>query len=340
MPRNNVALSGHDPRPCTIEGYPVPERDRPVTTMFFNAFTRLFRSGTTPTEPTNELLRDLDKVETFPTLSGTTARALAVINDPGTALADLAELIRRDGVLAAAVLKVANSAAYRGRSPTETLSQATTRLGMRGCHRVVAAVAVRDTFRPVTPAVAGPCEALLRHALFTGALAVRISAAGELGFRGEEFTAGLLHDIGRVILCARAPNRFARVDPLTFREGADVVGAERSALDTDHCEIGFCFARANALPQPIAGAILHHHEPAAAKTDRLLVAVTAAADALANHVQCERTLAGFEARSNPGFALLFDLAGASAATAIWRARSAAVVGALRETRAMLRGTEN
>ncbi len=309
-------------------------------TMFFKAFPRLFRSGQTRPEPASELLRDLDKVETFPTLSGTTARALAVINDPNAALVDLAGLIRRDGVLAAAVLKLANSVAYRGRYPTETLSQATSRLGMRGCQRVVAAVAVRDTFKPAVPAAAAACEALLRHAFFTGALAARINAAGELGFRGEEFSAGLLHDIGRVILCARAPDTFARTDPLTFREGADILLPERAALNTDHCEIGLRFARANTLPQSISSAISHHHDPTAEETHRLLVALTAAADALANHVQCERTLTDFQPRSDPGFALLFDLAGTTAATNICRALSTVVVDALRETRAMLRSTDH
>jgi HD-like signal output (HDOD) protein len=64
-------------------------------------------------------------------------------------------------------------------------------------------------------------------------------------------------------------------------------------MGTDHCEIGTRFARANALPRPVASAIWHHHDPGAEKEYPILVALTAAADALANYVQRERKLTNF-----------------------------------------------
>lgn len=157
-----------------------------------------------------------------------------------------------------------------------------------------------------------------------------------LGFRGEEFTAGLLHDIGRVILCVRAPDAFPRIDPMTFREGAETLAQERAAMGMDHCEIGLRFARANSLPQPIASAIRHHHDPEAEKQYPLLVALTATADALANHVQCERKLTNFRPERCASFALLRDVLGSDMVGGIRKALSSAVVDALRETRAMLR----
>jgi HD-like signal output (HDOD) protein len=247
--------------------------------MFFSAFTRLFRREQEEPLPAGAQLGDLGRIESFPVLSDTTVRALAAINDPDSTLGDLAEVIRRDGVLATAVLKLANSAAYRGRYPIETLTQATSRLGMRGCQQVVASVGVRATFRAPTPEVGAACDALLRHALFTGALAARLNAAAGFGFR--------------VILCARAPKAFARIDPLTFRECAATPARERELLGTDHCEVGLRFARANSLPQPIASVIQHHHTPEATPDNPLLVALVAVADALANHTQRERKLTTF-----------------------------------------------
>jgi putative nucleotidyltransferase with HDIG domain len=306
--------------------------------MFFSAFTTLFRREQSPPAAPGDILTDLGRVETFPTLSDTATRTLAVTNDPDATLADLAELIRRDGFLAAAVLKLANSAAYRGRYPTETLSQATNRLGMTGCQRVIAAVGVRGMFKAPTPLVAAACDVLLRHALFTAAVAARLNAAGRLGFRGEEFTAGLLHDIGRVILCARAPDAFWRIDPMTFREGLDTLADERDGIGIDHCEVGLLFARANALPQPIAAAIRHHHTPEVESDHGTLVALTATADALTNHVQRERKLSDFRPETCFGYARLAALIGAYAIRDVRKAISAAVVDALRETRAMLRIT--
>ena len=94
--------------------------------MFFKAFTRLFRREPPPPAALSDLLlHDLGRVESFPTLSDTTVRAMAVANDPAATIGDLAELVRRDGVLAVSVLKVVNSAAYRGSQPTENVQQAT-----------------------------------------------------------------------------------------------------------------------------------------------------------------------------------------------------------------------
>lgn len=302
--------------------------------MFFRAFNRLLRRDPPPGPLAGELLRDLGRVEALPVLSDTAVRAMALMHDPDSTLADVGDLIRRDGALVAAVLKLANSAACGGLRPVESARAAVVRLGLRGCYRVVAAVGVRRAFGR---ADGGPAEALLRHALFTGTLAARLSAAGRLGFRGEEFTAGLLHDIGRVVLCARAPDAFARLDPLTFREDATTPDGERAALGTDHCEIGGRFAEVNGLPPAVAAAVRRHHTPDGAEYP-VLVALTAAADELANHAQRERNLTAFRPDRAPGFRLLPGLVGEHTAAAVRRAVPAAVVDSLRETRAMLRVT--
>jgi putative nucleotidyltransferase with HDIG domain len=306
--------------------------------MFFKAFTRLLRREPTPQLPASELLRDLTRVDTLPTLSDTTTRAISLTNEPTATLADLSELIRRDSVLTVAVLKLANSAAYGGRHPTQSVHTAISRLGMRGCRQVLAAAGVRWVFQNRAPQVAGACEALLRHALFTGALAVRLGAAGHFGFRGEEFTAGLLHDIGRVIVCARAPDDFTRADSLSFRESAGILAREREVLGIDHCEIGARFAEVNSLPRSVANAIRNHHTPAGEKDFQLLVALTTAADELANHVQCERKITTFRPEKCKGFQTLHDLVGRETMKDLQKAVHTSVVEAIRETRAMLRVT--
>ncbi|MBA4066184.1 MAG: hypothetical protein C0501_21210 [Isosphaera sp.] len=306
--------------------------------MFFKAFTRLVR-GAAPSDPVPpEVLRDLARIETFPTLSDTTVRALALVHDPDADLAALAALIRRDAVVSVSLLKAANSVLYRGRRDVEDVRDATVRLGLWGCHRVLAAVGTRGLFRHRNPAAKGACDGLFRHALFTATLATKLNAAAGLGFRGEEFTAGLLHDIGRVIVCVRAPDAFFRADPMTFDEDGGVLGREREVLHIDHCEVGARFAKANALPASVAGAILNHHFPKAEPEHRGLVALVALADGLANHVQRERKLAGYVPEQRPEFVLLGAAFGRETAADLRAAINPAVVQALRETRAMLRLT--
>lgn len=306
--------------------------------MFFRAFAKFLRPAGPPAPVPPEVLRDLGKVETLPTLSDTAVRAMTLMHKPEATIAEVAALVRRDGVVAAAVLKVANSAAKRGRYPVEDVLGAVVRLGLRGCSEVVTAVGMGGAFRHKSKDGQAACDALLRHALFTANIATRVNAALDLGFKGEEFTAGLLHDIGRVILCVRSPAAFARADPLAFDDEAGVLAAERDAVGIDHCELGVRFARANGLPASVTDAILNHHFPAAESEHRRLTALVALADRLANHAQREHKLQGYRADDCPGYGVLAGRLGRNGADQLRKALPGAVVQALRGTRYMLRLT--
>ncbi|MCS6864860.1 MAG: HDOD domain-containing protein [Gemmataceae bacterium] len=307
--------------------------------MFFKAFTRLFRRQPAAVViPTTELLRDLTKVESLPTLSDTSLRALQLIHNPHTTLADVTEVVRRDGILTAGILKLANSLAYRGKYPTEDVGKAILRLGLNGCRQVIAAVGVSSVFKHRWPHVEEACEVLLRHALFTAILASRLNKAAQLGFQGEEFTAGLLHDVGRIIIGTRVPHWFSQLEVLSFHEDAETLARERKWLRIDHCYVGAEFAKANRLPDSVTSVILHHHEPESEKRYPVLVALVAMADALANHVQRDHKVTNLRVEQLRGVGVLAQRVGTDACQALAEAIPTTVVGALRETRAMLRIT--
>ena len=306
--------------------------------MFFRAFTSLFRGPPRLPSAPAAILKDLGKVENFPTLSDATIRALELLHDPASSLTDVSDLVRRDAVLAVSLLKTANSVVYRGRNEIQDVRQAAIRLGKRGCLRVISSVGIKTIFRHRVTEARTACEGLHRHALFTASLAAHLNDLGGLGFQGEEFTAGLLHDIGRVIICVRAPEAFFRADPMSFREDAKVLSHERDVLSIDHCEVGYRFARANGLPDSVAAAILNHHFPKAEEQHRTLVALIGMADALANHVQREKKLAGFILTECPGFASVRRRLDPEVIDDLPAAVSRVVKEALRETRALLRMT--
>lgn len=308
--------------------------------MFFRAFAKLARAVVAPPPPDPDAFRDLGKIESFPTLSDTAVRVISLSHHPSTSIAQVAQVIRRDGVVAAAVLKTANSALYRGRSEVLDVLDAVVRLGLRGCTNVVTAFCMKGHYRHPTPEGQAACDGLLRHALFTANIASRANAALDLGFKGEEFTAGLLHDIGRVILCVRSPAGFAHADPMTFDEDHKVLARERDAVGFDHCELGVRFARANKLPESVSEAILNHHFPAVESEHRRLTALVALSDRLANHVQRTHALKGFSFDACPGFRVLQARLGPAAAGHLRQGLPGAVVQALRATRHMLRLTNS
>lgn len=251
-----------------------------------------------------KLFENLDQVDDLPHLSDTAVQAMTVANSPDSTLAEMVNVIRRDGMMAAAVLKLANSVVYRGNSEVAELQQAVTRIGFRGCGQLVSGIGMRSIYNRHPKAVQDGCEVVLRHSLFAATLATAIRRPLQLDLNGEEFTAALLHDIGRVVICCKAADEYEAAGIPEFDDAADLLALEREAFGSDHCTVGSLFAVKNNLPNRIARVIMNHHDPAGEHDFRELVGVVALADALANHIQLYHNLSEFSLDTNPGYETL------------------------------------
>jgi putative nucleotidyltransferase with HDIG domain len=282
------------------------------------------------------VLADLERIDNYPTLSDTTIQAMAMVNDPDVPSADVAGLIYRDSVLTAAVLRMANSWTYRGRKAVEDIQQAVLRIGLKECGKLLCTMGLRGLNNHHVPAVQKRCESLLRHGLFVAHLASAISRTVHRDYNGGEFTAGLLHDIGRVIACVKAPLDFAIADPIDYDEDGDILQRERQQLGIDHCAIGYHFATKNELPEGIVRVIFNHHRPEEEQFQQELVALVAMADRLGNFAQREHKIAGYDLSECPFHPFLVQYWPKEQKTALRRALPAIVVQAIRETRQMLK----
>jgi HD-like signal output (HDOD) protein len=147
-------------------------------------------------------------------------------------------------------------------------------------------------------------ELLARHGFLCAIFAMRLNHRLNLGFRGEEFTSGLLHDLGRTLFAVAVPEQFRMIDPLSFDEPEDLEAKETAAIGCPHTEFGAWFAATNDLPEPLLSAIRYHHAPREAGEHVRLAALTAAADDLANYVQRPDQEAPYNPRANAGITLL------------------------------------
>ncbi len=243
-------------------------------------------------------------INRLPTLPEAATRAMAIAKDPDCSLGRLSGVIERDPALAAGILKLANSALYRATCGAGNLRQAVVCLGLRECQNVILAVGMRSLFRNVPKGSQQRFEALWRHSFLTGCVCRRLAAALGLPFDGEEFAAGLSHDIGRVLIALGSPPHAEAADPLDFVEGSDVLLREQAALGTDHCYFGSWFANMNNLPAALVSAVQFHHAPALAEEHAPLVALVAVADHMANYVQREKRADGYDATRNPAWTVL------------------------------------
>jgi putative nucleotidyltransferase with HDIG domain len=308
--------------------------------MTFALFARPKKTTDTPAPRPpagGDVFAKLSRLETLPHLSDTAVRAMALCNNPDATLGEMADVIRRDGVMAAALLKLANSVVYRGSVEVTDLQQAVVRLGMRGCRGVVAAAGMRNLYAKLTPAVRTTCENVLRHSLFVGGLATAVARSLRLTLGGEEYTAGLLHDIGRVVMCVTAPDLYASLSGSGNDADPAVRAAEVDVFGADHCAVGRLFAVRNNLPARIGKAIQLHHTPEAAEGDtRSLTAVVTLADGIANHLHEHRALDNFPLDTDPAFGMLRRLVVSERVTQFPAELKKLVVGCVRDTRATLK----
>lgn len=280
------------------------------------------------------ILQDLDRVDTYPTLSETTVRAMAMVNNADSSAAELGALIRRDGVLAAAVLRRANNWTMGSRKSIDNVPQAVVRVGILECGKLLCTMGMKAVYNKYPLAVQKRCDAIHRHSLFVANLATGINKAVRLGYTGTEFTAGLLHDIGRVIICVKTP-------PDAFSEPANrdvenLLREERELYGIDHCAVGYQFGMRNNLPEPLVRVALNHHRPEDEHLQHDLVALVAFANRVANYVQREHNIAGYDLTGCPVLPFLSRNWDDDQEYALKRSLHPVVVQAIKDTRAMLK----
>lgn len=204
-----------------------------------------------------ELKKALQVVGEIPAIPQVASRVMTAVGDASTSADDLREIIEIDPSLAARILRVANSSLYGFRREVETLRHAITLLGFRSVESTVMAASLRDVFSNF-----GLSEKLLwEHATLTGVVAGRLAQYGSVDVEREPaFTAGLLHDLGKVALANTYRKEYARVMARTYNEGVSFAEAERDEFGFDHAVLGAHVAETWDLPSALVAAIRHHHD--------------------------------------------------------------------------------
>ncbi|MCP5067381.1 MAG: HDOD domain-containing protein [bacterium] len=196
----------------------------------------------------------------LPGIPSVASKVMTATADPNTSADDLRQVIETDPALAVRILKVANSSLYAFSRGIETLRHAIALLGFRTVENLVMAASLRDVFTNF-----GLSEKLLwEHSTLAGAVSARLSAYGPIDVdRESAFTAGLLHDLGKIALANSAREQYSKIIMRTYNEGIAFRDAEREEFGFDHAELGALVGEKWKLPERLVHAICyHHHDPA------------------------------------------------------------------------------
>ncbi len=188
-------------------------------------------------------------------------------------------LISQEPVMSAKIMQVVNSAFF---GLTREISDPTECVMVLGAERIKALILLAGVFSQYAsskcPGFAP--EPVWGHSIQVGAYARAIALAETKNARTAEaaFTAGLLHDIGKLVLAGNLPEMYDTVQRLKVSKQITTREAELEILGTSHAELGACLLATWGLPLPILEAIAWHHEPSRSKEKgfSLLAAVHAA----------------------------------------------------------------
>ncbi|MBL9187829.1 MAG: HDOD domain-containing protein [Opitutaceae bacterium] len=217
----------------------------------------------------------------IPTLPAVVMQAMEVLQDPTSDAESVQGVISRDPAISAKILRVANSAYFGFARRVGTIAEAVGVLGFVNVQGMILGLGAFDAMRSDRLKLGG----LWRHSVTT-ATAARLLAE-RLGRRPDEaFTAGILHDIGKLIFAVQAGSDYQRVIDLERAAGASSLEAERTLLEFTHPEVGEMVAQRWNLPPHYVAAIAHHHAPAAAGEETVFSALIGLAN-LAAHAVAE-----------------------------------------------------
>lgn len=212
------------------------------------------------------------RVEELPALPKTAHKVIKLTEDPKTSITELSAAISNDQALTAKVLRMANSAYYGYARRIFTLSDAVIILGFGTVRNLVMAASVFNVMDKELPGYVLARGELWKQSIVCALMARKLAARCEFDNPEKAFVAGLLHDIGKIILNTYMAQAFAAVLNKVETEKVPFMTAEEEVLGFNHAIVGAKVAEKWNLPDELVEAISLHHSP---RDAHILPALTA-----------------------------------------------------------------
>lgn len=222
----------------------------------------------------------LARVGDLPPLPGTAVRLMNVINDPRSTVDDIVGVIKFDQAVTGQVLRHCNSAHFGLARSVTSLADAMVLLGTVKVLQLVMSVHSNALLSKEQEGYGLPPGVLGRHSVGVALGSAAFAQKLKLPNGSLAFTAGLLHDIGKVVLNRYVAEGFAEIIRRTTRGHVTFAEAEHEVLGFSHQEIGALVAERWQLPEAIINCIRYHHEPSALEPPDSLVDAVYLADSV------------------------------------------------------------
>jgi putative nucleotidyltransferase with HDIG domain len=207
------------------------------------------------------IIQDLGQIPTMPTIA---AKVMQIVNDPHSSAEDVAKFISRDVALTSKVLRLANSAFYGIPRTISSVNSAIVILGFNTIRSLVLSASVLKVF-PQKPGLASfDRKAFWKHSFMVGIasrMVAQIYRKKKLVDMETAFSAGLLHDIGKIILEQFSNDDYVPVVKASREQNIPLFLAEKSMLGMSHADVSGMLVDKWQMPNELKGPIVFHHSP-------------------------------------------------------------------------------
>ncbi len=203
------------------------------------------------------LVKDLDNLVALPQAY---LQISQMINSPRHSALDIGKIIAQDTDLSARLLRIVNSAFYGIPVPVETISRAVTIVGTSDLHDLVLATSASRIFKDIPGELMDMGE-FWGMSVYTGIVASTLAERCNILHCERLFVQGMLHDIGRLPIYLRLPERAREILLITNGSYDTLSATEQKILGFTHTEVGAELTRAWNLPESIQTITRCHHQP-------------------------------------------------------------------------------
>lgn len=223
-------------------------------------------------------------IEKLPPLSPVALQIVELVQDPEADMTQIVDIIEYDPAVTANVLRLANSAYFGGNRSIASLRDAIVRLGLRRIFHVAMAAAVNPIIQVPVEGYGIRWGGLWRHSVAVGLGTEYLSFNLQIDVPGYAFTAGLLHDIGKLIIPELEGWNAERLAELAKSKNISFEQAEKEMFEVNHADVGAMVLDRWNFPVEIIRVVEFHHNPDELETRDVVVDLVHVADLLS--IEC------------------------------------------------------
>jgi putative nucleotidyltransferase with HDIG domain len=219
----------------------------------------------------------------LPSLSSVNGALRELLSADQSYTSQIAEIISRDPSLTSRLLRLVGSVYHGLNTSVNSIEEAVFYIGLSQIRQLAMITPVIEDFQKMAGRSQFPWRGFWQHCIGTAIMTREVISAVKAPLDDADYVAGLVHDVGKIVMAATFPDHFAEIHRRARTGAKQLRLVEVEVLGMDHTELGALYLRHQSLPEILVETARFHHAPERARKHRQVVAAVQLADLLVSH---------------------------------------------------------